>query len=116
MDGADFLRIDRTQLLFGDILEAGDVTKHMAVPWQADFLKCTKNAEGGGGTIPAWWPSARPNEVLQLSGANIPWDATIENHEDLVERWWRLGFVVVGASGFHESQRDPSAMPEAAIV
>jgi len=32
-------------------LQAGDVTKQMAVPWQADFTDCTQDGEL------AWWPS-----------------------------------------------------------
>ena len=33
---------------------AGDLTKHMAVPWQADFYKCAGN----------WWPAQRPDDVV----------------------------------------------------
>lgn len=35
-------------------LEPGDVTKWMAVPWQADFHACSDN----------WWPTARPDDVI----------------------------------------------------
>ncbi|MFC9330739.1 LodA/GoxA family CTQ-dependent oxidase [Kitasatospora sp. NPDC057015] len=35
-------------------LAAGDVTKHMAVPWQADFYECHTH----------WWPAQRPDDVL----------------------------------------------------
>ncbi|GGV24564.1 hypothetical protein GCM10010495_45210 [Kitasatospora herbaricolor] len=35
-------------------LAAGDVTKHMAVPWQADFYECNTY----------WWPAQRPDDVL----------------------------------------------------
>ncbi|WP_328223442.1 LodA/GoxA family CTQ-dependent oxidase [Streptomyces sp. NBC_00310] len=35
-------------------LAAGDVTKHMAVPWQGDFFQCNTH----------WWPAQRPDDVL----------------------------------------------------
>jgi hypothetical protein len=35
-------------------LRAGDVTRHMACPWQADFFECSYH----------WWPAQRPDEVL----------------------------------------------------
>lgn len=33
-------------------MDAGDITKHMAIPWQADFLACAED----------WWPTARPDD------------------------------------------------------
>ncbi|NEK18184.1 LodA/GoxA family CTQ-dependent oxidase [Rhizobium leguminosarum] len=36
------------------ILTAGDVTKQMALPWQADFFECNTS----------WWPAQRPDAVL----------------------------------------------------
>lgn len=113
MSGRDFLRIDRSLPLFGTTLEAGDVTKVMAVPWQADFYKCTRYG-GQGGIDPAWWPSARPNEVPQSNGTQAPWaEPAITGHEDMVRRWWRLGFVVDTGAGFVEDQRNlnPSNVP-----
>lgn len=35
-------------------LAAGDVTRRMAVPWQADFYECQVH----------WWPAQRPDDVL----------------------------------------------------
>jgi hypothetical protein len=35
-------------------LKAGDLTKRMACPWQADFFECRLN----------WWPTHRPDDVL----------------------------------------------------
>lgn len=40
-----------------DLLAAGDVTKRMAVPWQADFFECNT----------WWWPAQRPDDVLPLA-------------------------------------------------
>ncbi|MEH2329957.1 LodA/GoxA family CTQ-dependent oxidase [Nostoc sp.] len=35
-------------------LEPGDITKYMAVPWQADFYECQIH----------WWPAQRPDDVV----------------------------------------------------
>jgi len=35
-------------------LEPGDITKRMALPWQADFYDCRTR----------WWPAQRPDEVI----------------------------------------------------
>jgi L-Lysine epsilon oxidase N-terminal/L-lysine epsilon oxidase C-terminal domain/Iron-containing redox enzyme len=35
-------------------LEAGDITKWMALPWQADFFECNTH----------WWPAQRPDDVV----------------------------------------------------
>ena len=37
-----------------DDLEPGDVTKRMALPWQADFYECRSR----------WWPAQRPDDVV----------------------------------------------------
>lgn len=37
--------------------EPGDVTKWMALPWQADFNDCSDN----------WWPAVRPDDVIEES-------------------------------------------------
>ena len=39
--------------------EAGDVTKFMAVPWQADFFECNTH----------WWPAQRPDSVITARSA-----------------------------------------------
>lgn len=45
-----------------DKYSAGEFTKRMAVPWQADFYECTiQNLED---SIPTWWPSHRPNDIM----------------------------------------------------
>jgi hypothetical protein len=36
------------------VLEAGDISKYMALPWQADFFECQQN----------WWPAQRPDDVI----------------------------------------------------
>jgi hypothetical protein len=39
-----------------DAYEAGDITKWMALPWQADFYECRDH----------WWPSIRPDDVVPV--------------------------------------------------
>ncbi|MGW5344331.1 LodA/GoxA family CTQ-dependent oxidase [Streptomyces sp. NPDC004050] len=82
-------------------LAAGDVTKYMAVPWQADFYLCQNY----------WWPAARPDEVLPeteldallhgAAGAFREWDRGIGDGKDaelgmneMVDHWSILGFIV----------------------
>jgi hypothetical protein len=80
-------------------LSAGDVTALMALPWQADFLKC-----GSG-----WWPSQRPNVAPQPNGARPPWLRPSMNHAGLVQNVMRLGVVTPAANGTQaEAGRDPS--------
>lgn len=40
--------------LRGQLMEPGDLTKHMACPWQSDFYECQVT----------WWPAQRPDDVL----------------------------------------------------
>ncbi|SDD09359.1 Iron-containing redox enzyme [Bradyrhizobium brasilense] len=37
-----------------DTQDAGDITKYMALPWQADFYECRQ----------WWWPAQRPDDVV----------------------------------------------------
>ena len=43
-----------------DGLEPGDITKFMAVPWQADFFECNTH----------WWPAQRPDSVITAHTAD----------------------------------------------
>jgi hypothetical protein len=47
-------------------LNAGDITKWMAVPWQADFFEC----------YDVWWPAQRPDDVV-----------TNEAYQDAIGIW-----------------------------
>ncbi|HTU48776.1 MAG TPA: LodA/GoxA family CTQ-dependent oxidase [Bryobacteraceae bacterium] len=51
-------------------IKPGDITKRMAVPWQADFYECQIH----------WWPGQRPDYVLneeefQAANSLFPYDA-----------------------------------------
>ena len=82
---------------------AGDVTKQMAVPWQADFADCTHE-----GSL-AWWPAQRPDGVFpEAGGPQVPWTRDlISAPKDMVANWHRLGFVVKKGAKFVETERNP---------
>ncbi len=87
-------------------LEAGDVTKQMAVPWQADFADCRQEGEL------AWWPAQRPDDVFpEDGGPQVPWtrDLLRANHgmSDMVKNWNRLGFILKRGDKYVERERDP---------
>jgi hypothetical protein len=91
-------------------LEPGDVTRYMALPWQADFSECNHR----------WWPTARPDEIVSqeqyeqvvkfydkaLDGplaaalaARVEWARGIapespDLDNDMVEHWSEFGFIV----------------------
>lgn len=93
------------------LLEAGSITARMAVPWQADFLKCSRG----------WWPAQRPNIVMLNITDPKPdesWmpnrlDGQLFGHPQLVNNFERLGFIVprpntAGGTVFVEDERDPT--------
>jgi hypothetical protein len=84
-------------------LQAGDVTKQMALPWQADFNDCAQEGEL------AWWPAQRPDDVFPESGGpQVPWTRGIVNSmADMVQKWHRLGFVVKKGARYVEIERNP---------
>jgi hypothetical protein len=54
---------------------AGDVTRWMAVPWQADFFECNTH----------WWPATRPDDVLpeaEYDSAVETWRPARDRQED----------------------------------
>lgn len=63
-------------------LTAGDATKRMALPWQADFYACNDN----------WWPAQRPNQVF-VGAARLAWDSKVDNDVRMTDVWWELGIV-----------------------
>lgn len=85
----------------------GYLTERMACPWQADFFDC----EG------AWWPAQRPDKVfkgLPPASTAQDWSAGIQDHEDLVANFWKLGLLTPSGNGadglpaYLETERDPS--------
>ena len=79
-------------------LEAGDLTAHMALPWQADFLKCRLG----------WWPAQRPNHAPQETGPEKEWLRPDMTHRELVDDVMKLGVITDTPSGeIAEQGRDP---------
>ena len=83
-------------------LKPGDVTKQMALPWQADFTDCAQEGEL------AWWPAQRPDDVFpETGGPQVPWTRNVVNSmSDMVRKWHRLGFVVKKGRTFVETERN----------
>lgn len=76
-------------------LQAGEVTRHMALPWQADFTACTE------GFDLAWWPAQRPDMVLTHAGGTpVAWTrGLVASHDDMVANVTKLGLIVDDGSG-----------------
>ncbi|MGH9970439.1 MAG: LodA/GoxA family CTQ-dependent oxidase [Pyrinomonadaceae bacterium] len=90
---------------------AGDITKQMAVPWQADFYECREFGQGY-----SWWPAQRPDDVFpETGGGAVPWIRGIVrdhnsfsfpvSHQDMVDNWYKLGYVVKKSGAFVETER-----------
>jgi hypothetical protein len=71
-------------------LRAGDITKQMAVAWQADFNGCRQEGALAG------WPAQRPDDVFPAArGEQVPWVRDLVNNRlDIVQKWDLLEFVV----------------------
>lgn len=86
----------------------GTLTAQMALPWQADFLKCEEN----------WWPSQRPDSAAQPDDPDTflrwvrPIDESDRQHRNLVAHVSQLGVIVPrqldGQNVFVEVDRDPA--------
>ncbi len=102
--------------------EPGDLTKRMAVPWQADFFQCTvqfinytepgQNQDSNTIPIPPtyyayWWPPQSPMFVLsgvstvaEQAAAGIPagfqvyYSRGINSFAQMITAWSYLGFVL----------------------
>jgi hypothetical protein len=88
----------------------GQLTAGNAVPWQADFLACSVDAQPQLG----WWPAQRPYQVFTKVGAPTTqfWDRGVTGFRGMVDEWNRLGVVVQakrpdGTTVFVESERRP---------
>ncbi len=88
-------RLDQTTL------RPGDVTKQMAVPWQADFFDCQVEDPL------VWWPAQRPDDVFPtIAGPQVQWTRKlVNNNVDMIKKWHRLGFVVKEGSAYVEVER-----------
>jgi hypothetical protein len=87
----------------------GDLTKQMALPWQADFLACSKEQQPAPEGFVAWWPFARPDDTFfEGAAATHEWTPSSEfggGFQDMVDKWMKLGFVIEKDGKFFEVQR-----------
>lgn len=98
----ELFRIDHSEV------RPGDLTKDLAVPWQADFWDC-----GGQGSDvcpqwvdAAWWPAQRPIASLDASTGNrLVWTRQLRSREDMASSWHTLGFVTQVNGEFEDSER-----------
>lgn len=115
-------------------MEPGDLTRYMALPWQADFNECSSQPMDG--RVIWWWPAQRPEFVYlapkpvsallavtppdEKSGQQVPWLGTdfdqmgsdfiqFANDVHMVAYWDGLGFVmekhIEGKNRFVEVER-----------
>ena len=93
----------------------GHFSRQQAIPWHADFNDC--QSEGSYG----WWPSARPTGVLvnptdslnkivlwsRPSGNKFPAGNAASGWQDMVDDWWKFGFVDQDpvSGGYYEVER-----------
>jgi hypothetical protein len=89
----------------------GHFTRQMAVPWHADFNDCRNEGMYG------WWPSQRPTDVLPSASATqrVEWARPTgtqftsghqtSSHSDMLECWYKFGFVVSSGDVFVETER-----------
>lgn len=84
-------------------LKAGDITKQMALPWQADFNDCRQEDPL------AWWPAQRPDDVFPPRGKKqVAWTRGIVNSPvEMIRNWHRLGFVIEQGDKYVEVGRKP---------
>jgi hypothetical protein len=116
-------------------MEPGDITRYMAVPWQADFNECSSQPIDGRTLW--WWPAQRPEFVYlepkhraltaalpppqdETTGHQVAWIGTdfdqmgadfisFADDVEMVKHWHGLGFVfekeIDGKLRFVEVQR-----------
>ena len=72
----------------------GDITRWMAIPWQADAASCTSAIGSGDIYLPTFWPAGIPNDALpwakyqQVLDTNLDLEARRTAFRDR-ERWFR---------------------------
>jgi hypothetical protein len=102
--------------------EPGDLTKRMAIPWQADFFQCSiqfinftdpaqNKSDGGIPTPPTyyayWWPPQSPWQVITRdlgidgqaeagtpAGFQVMFTRGINTFSQMIDYWHYMGFLV----------------------
>ena len=105
-------------------VEPGDLSKRMALPWQADFNECSTQKIDDAEVY--WWPAQRPMSVTVQTdppGLTAPppvdWARGIPSHGDtpgdihMVSQWKNLGFIKASLDPFdpayYEVEREDDA-------
>jgi hypothetical protein len=109
--------------------EPGDLTKRMAIPWQADFYECSiqfinftdpkRNTGDDGNPLPPtyyayWWPPQSPWQVIagdtspevanlngEPAGLQVMYSRGVNRFEEMIQLWSHLGFIVNQSTGPH---------------
>lgn len=120
------LATDRNETATNEGCQPGDLTKRMAIPWQADFFQCTVqyvnftdphvNKADGVPKPPTyyayWWPPQSPWNVLpgpmnplDQAAAGVPaalpsiYSRGINSFGEMIQAWHYLGFITNEAKG-----------------
>ena len=125
-------RIKHKKLPKGDVLslsedlsqgmEPGDLSRYMALPWQADFNECSAQPIGNASVW--WWPAQRPYSVFPVKtptkqvfwtrSKSDPSSDAFDHDLQMVTNWKDLGFILNIASGkqpqFVEIERNDQAI------
>jgi hypothetical protein len=102
----ELFRLDSTKI------KPGDLTKQNALPWQADFMVCSKEDDivsPEPNDFVGWWPYSRPDDVFpENENEYAAWtpDHQFKSYEDMVAKWKYLGIVVEKNGKYVEVQRD----------
>ena len=87
-----------------NVVNAGDITGLMAVPWQADFLECQSG----------WWPTQRPDDIISNNSKKKwarangqPLDSR-KDHDIVVREFNKFGFIKKDGQRQIEKERDPN--------
>ena len=120
-------------------LEPGDLTKYLALPWQADFTQCTEQdvdityenwndlylsttgdpAESVIAYNVPWWPAHRPITVFTIEGSQVYWASGIPPNNAgglrMVTGWKDLGFIKqltspANGPGYYQVERNDAAL------
>jgi hypothetical protein len=88
----------------------GHFSRQMAVPWHADFNDCRSEEAN------SWWPGQRPDSVyIESNQTRIDWarpdtkfavGGNLSAHLDMVNNWYKFGFVVYDGVAFVETERN----------
>lgn len=116
--GIEFTYIARDRKLYlepfrldANSLAPGDITKRMAIPWQADFFECQVH----------WWPAQRPDDVLndedlQQALTDFPYDESDKSIDISLLRRLRWDRGIGDRLRFHSPDDDTPAIPPSTLV